>query len=96
MDLVIESAVAGVDRIIKGSRKEWQHILGVRYRLDRVTQNGPVDIANIPDAFLIPGSDQEQESLLLGYEATKTISDNRVNPPRGYKQSYKIQLGSQS
>jgi translocation and assembly module TamA len=96
MDLVIESAVAGVDRIIKGSRKEWQHILGVRYRLDRVTQNGPVDIANIPDAFLIPGSDQEQESLLLGYEATKTISDNRVNPTRGYKQSYKIQLGSQS
>ncbi|MDR0236012.1 BamA/TamA family outer membrane protein [Acinetobacter sp.] len=96
MDLVIESAVAGVDRIIKGSRKEWQHILGVRYRLDRVTQNGPVDIANIPDAFLIPGSDQEQQSLLLGYEATKTTSDNRVNPTRGYKQSYKIQLGSQS
>lgn len=96
MDLVIESAVVGVDRIIKGSRKEWQHILGVRYRLDRVTQNGPVDIANIPDAFLIPGSDQEQQSLLLGYEATKTTSDNRVNPTRGYKQSYKIQLGSQS
>ena len=96
MDLVIESAVAGVDRIIKGSRKEWQHILGVRYRLDRVTQNGPVDIANIPDAFLIPGSNQEQQSLLLGYEATKTTSDNRINPTRGYKQSYKIQLGSQS
>ncbi len=96
MDLVIESAVAGVDRIIKGSRKEWQHIFGVRYRLDRVTQNGPVDLSNIPDAFLIPGSNQEQQSLLLGYEATKTTSDNRVNPTRGYKQSYKIQFGSES
>ncbi|RZG82410.1 outer membrane protein assembly factor [Acinetobacter sp. WCHAc060033] len=96
MDLVIESAVAGVDRIIKGSRREWQHILGVRYRLDRVTQDGPVDISNIPDAFLIPGSNQEQQSLLLGYEATKTTSDNRINPTRGYKQSYKIQLGSGS
>lgn len=97
LDLVIESAVAGVDRIIKGSRKEWQHILGVRYRLDRVTQNGAVDdIADIPDAFLIPGSNQQQQSLLLGYQATKTTSDNRVNPTQGFKQSYKIQLGSES
>ena len=97
LGLVIESAVAGVDRIIKGSRKEWQHILGVRYRLDRVTQNGAVDdIADIPDAFLIPGSNQQQQSLLLGYQATKTTSDNRVNPTQGFKQSYKIQLGSES
>lgn len=96
LDLVIESAVAGVDRVIKGSRKEWQHIFGVRYRLDRITQNGVVDVDDIPDAFLIPGSNEEQESLLFGYEATKTTSDNRVNPTRGFKQSYKIQMGSES
>ncbi|OTG83037.1 autotransporter assembly complex protein TamA [Acinetobacter sp. ANC 4648] len=96
LSLVIESAVAGVDRIIKGSRKEWQHIIGVRYRLDRITQQGITDISNIPDAFLIPGAQPQQQSLLLGYETTKTSSDNRLNPTRGFKQSYKVQLGSES
>ncbi len=96
LSLVIESAVAGADRIIKGSRKEWQHIFGVRYRLDRVTQNGNVDIANIPDAFVIPGAQAQQQALLLGYQASKTNSDNRVNPTQGFKQTYKIQLGSES
>lgn len=96
MNLVIESAVAGADRIIKGSRKEWQHVLGVRYRLDSVTQSGVIDLDEIPDAFLIPGANQEQQSLLLGYEASKTSSDNRLNPTQGFKQSYKVQLGSES
>lgn len=96
MNLVIESAVAGADRIIKGSRKEWQHVFGLRYRLDRVTQSGIVDIDKIPEAFLAPGANQEQESLLVGYEASKTSSDNRLNPTRGFKQSYKVQLGSES
>ncbi|MFC2995213.1 autotransporter assembly complex family protein [Acinetobacter sichuanensis] len=96
MSLVIESAVAGADRIIKGSRKDWQHVFGVRYRLDRVTQSGLVDLENIPDAFLIPGANQEQESLLLGYETSKTTSDNRLNPTQGFKQSYKVQVGSSS
>ncbi|MEG0481481.1 MAG: autotransporter assembly complex family protein [Acinetobacter sp.] len=96
LDLTIESAVAGVDRIIKGSRKEWQHIFGVRYRLDRLNQTGVVDVDDIPDAFLVPGSNEVQQSLLFGYEATKTDSDNRVNPTRGFKQSYKIQMGSES
>lgn len=96
MNLVIESAVAGADRIIKGSRKEWQHVFGLRYRLDRVTQSGIVDIDKIPEAFLVPGANQEQESLLVGYEASKTSSDNRLNPTRGFKQSYKVQLGSES
>ena len=94
LSLVIESAVAGVDRIIKSSRRDWQHIFGVRYRLDRITQQGIPDISNIPDAFLIPGAQPQQQSLLLGYETTKTNSDNRLNPTRGFKQSYKIQLGS--
>ena len=96
LSLVIESAVAGVDRIIKSSRKDWQHIFGVRYRLDRITQQGVVDVADIPDAFLIPGAQPQQQSLLLGYETTKTNSDNRLNPTRGFKQNYKIQLGSEA
>lgn len=100
LDLVVESAVVGADRIIKGARKDWQHIIGLRYRLDRVTVQGDlnadVNIKDIPDAFLAPGASTEQQSLLFGYEATKTNSDNRINPTRGFKQNYKIQLGSKS
>lgn len=100
LGLIVESAVAGADRIIKGSRKEWQHVIGLRYRLDRVGVDGNVEgdinFDDIPDAFLAPGANTEQQSLLFGYEATKTISDNRVNPTRGFKQNYKIQLGSKN
>ena len=100
LDLVVESAVLGADRIIKGARKDWQHIIGLRYRLDRVSVDGnldaPIAIEDIPDAFLAPNASTEQQSLLFGYEATKTISDNRLNPTRGFKQNYKIELGSKS
>ncbi len=96
MSLVIESAVLGADRIIKGARMDWQHIFGVRYRLDRVTQQGVIDNSEIPDAFVIPGARPEQESLLMGYEVSKTLADQRINPTRGFKQSYKIELGSRS
>lgn len=100
LDLIVESAVLGADRIIKGTRKDWQHIIGLRYRLDRVSVDGNLDAAiaieDIPDAFLAPNASTEQQSLLFGYEATKTISDNRINPTRGFKQNYKIELGSEN
>lgn len=96
MSLVIESAVLGADRIVKGAQMDWQHIFGVRYRLDRVTQQGVIDNSNIPDAFLIPGAQPEQESLLVGYEVSKTLTDQRLNPSRGFKQTYKLELGSSS
>ncbi|TCM66485.1 autotransporter secretion outer membrane protein TamA [Acinetobacter calcoaceticus] len=95
LDLVTESAVLGADRIIKGSRKDWQHVFGVRYRLDSVTQKGQ---GKIPDKdvpkFLIPGAQPEQQALLMGYEISKTNSNQRLNPSRGFKQSYKVELGS--
>ncbi len=94
MNLVIESAVLGADRIIKGSRRDWQHIFGVRYRLDRVTQRGEVDVDKFPDAFLVPGAEPEQEALLFGYEISKTNSNNRLNPTRGFRQTYKIEAAS--
>lgn len=93
-DLTIESAVLGADRIIKASRKEWQHVFGVRYRLDRMTRNGDIANTDIPDGFLIPGAEPTQQALLFGYEVSKTISNNKVNPTQGFKQSYKIELGS--
>ena len=91
--LMIESAVAGVDRIIKRPRGSWQHTFGLRYRLDRLTQNGVVDSGEIPDTFLA-NSNEQQQSLLLGYEVARTTSDKRVNPGKGFMQTYKVELGS--
>lgn len=93
--LMIESAVAGVDRIIKRPRGNWQHTFGMRYRLDRITQDGVLDSEEIPDAFLA-NTNEQQQSLLLGYEVSRTTSDKRVNPGKGFKQTYKVELGSES
>ncbi|MDN5512383.1 autotransporter assembly complex family protein [Acinetobacter sp.] len=93
--LQIESAVAGVDRIIKKPRGSWQHTFGLRYRLDQLTQNGEIAASEIPDTFLA-NSNEQQQSLLFGYEASRTTSDKRVNPGKGFKQTYKVELGSES
>ena len=93
--LMIESAVAGVDRIIKRPRGSWQHTFGMRYRLDRITQDGVLDAEEIPDAFLA-NTNEQQQSLLFGYEVARTTSDKRVNPGKGFKQTYKVELGSES
>lgn len=93
--LLIESAVLGADRIIKNPRGSWQHIMGVRYRLDRLTGQGVFNVDDIPDSFLGTGN-REQESLLFGYEISRIDSDKRVNPTRGFKQIYKVEVGSDS
>lgn len=93
--LMIESAVAGVDRIIKKPRGSWQHTFGLRYRLDRITQDGVLDSGKIPDAF-IANSNEQQQSLLFGYEVARTTSDKRVNPGKGFRQTYKVELGSET
>ena len=96
VNLLIESAVAGADRIIKNPRGQWQQTYGLRYRLDRITENGlaAVDIDKIPEAFLVNANSQQQ-SLLMGYEVSRTDTDKRVNPTVGFKQTYKVELGSE-
>lgn len=94
--LIIESAVLGADRIIKNPRGSWQHTFGTRYRLDRLTEKGIVGEDTSKDTWAQFLSRPEQESLLFGYEASKTISDRRVNPSKGFKQTYKAEVGSES
>lgn len=94
VNLLIESAVAGADRIIKNPRGSWQHAFGLRYRLDRITNDGLNPADDIPDAFLV-NTNNEQQSLLVGYEISRTDSDKRVNPSKGIKQTYKVELGSE-
>ncbi|ANF81898.1 hypothetical protein A3K93_06630 [Acinetobacter sp. NCu2D-2] len=93
--LTIESAVLGADRVIKNPRGNWQHTYGVRYRLDRLNQDGWAYVEDIPDAFLMSGNDNQQ-SLLFGYEISRTDSDKRVNPTKGFKQTYKVEVGSEN
>ena len=93
-NLLIESAVLGVDRIIKNPRGSWQHIIGVRYRLDRLTSEGINNLDDIPDLFLGTGNPQ-QESLLFGYEISRLDTNKRVNPTKGFKQTYKIEAGTE-
>jgi translocation and assembly module TamA len=93
--LMIESAVMGADRVIKNPRGSWQHAFGLRYRLDRITQDGLVDFDQIPEAFLA-NKNEQQESLLFGYEVSRITSDKRVNPSKGFKQTYKVEFGSET
>ena len=96
VNLLVESAVLGGERVIKNPLGDWQHTFGLRYRLDRLTKKGDVNVDELPDAFKVSGIDSEQESLLLGYEASKTNTNTRLNPTRGFKQTYKVELGTES
>lgn len=96
INLLVESAVLGGERVIKNPLGDWQHIFGVRYRLDRLTPKGDIDINELPDAFKVSGIDSEQESLLFGYEISKTNSNSRLNPTIGFKQTYKLEMGTES
>lgn len=95
MSLVSESAVAGAEYLMKSNRFDaWQHALGLRYRLDRLHVNGNVPITDIPQEFLAVRGADTQQSLLLSYKASKIYADSAVNPVQGFKQHYKIELGS--
>ncbi len=95
VNLVTEALVVGGERVIKNPLgADWQQTYGLRYRLDRLTQKGITDLSLIPDEFRALGT--EQQSLLISYETSKTDSDNPVNPTIGFKQSYKLSLGSES
>ena len=96
INLLVESAVVGGERVIKKPLGNWQHIYGMRYRLDRLTKKGEVDVADLPDAFKATGTNSEQQSLLLSYEASKTNTNMRLNPTKGFKQTYKVEFGSES
>ncbi|MDF2416699.1 BamA/TamA family outer membrane protein [Acinetobacter beijerinckii] len=96
INLLVESAVLGGERVIKNPLGDWQHTMGLRYRLDRLTKQGDIDVNDLPDAFRVSGIDSEQESLLFGYELSKTNSNSRLNPTKGFKQTYKVELGTES
>ena len=96
VELNIESAVVGAERTIKRPMGQWQHNMSVRYRLDRIDATGNVDPDDMPDAFRVVSTDPEQESLLFGYEISRTDQNNYVNPTKGFRQFYRAEVGSES
>lgn len=96
MSLTTQSAVLGADHVVRNPFGSWQHTYGVRYRLDKIDQIGDVNASDVPDAFLRPGSNPQQQSLLVGYQLSRTDGNDPVNPVKGFKQNYKLQLGSKS
>ncbi|OTG88308.1 hypothetical protein B9T31_01975 [Acinetobacter sp. ANC 4558] len=94
-NLMIETGVAGIDRVIKNPRGSWQHTWSTRYRLDRLTEKGIFNKDDIPDWFLA-NTKPQQESLLFGYEISRIDADKRVNPTKGISQNYKVELGSKN
>ena len=96
VELEIESAIFGAERIIKRRLTDWQHNFSLRYRLDRIDTKGLVDSNDLPDAFRIITDSPEQQSLLVGYEASKLSQNTPVNPTQGFRQFYRIDVGSES
>lgn len=96
VELNIESAVVGAERTIKRPMGQWQHNMSVRYRLDRIDATGNVDPDDMPDAFRVVSTDPEQESLLFGYEISRTDQNNYVNPTKGFRQFYRAEVGLES
>ncbi|MFT4020973.1 MAG: autotransporter assembly complex family protein [Acinetobacter sp.] len=96
MSLTTQTAVVGAERVIRNPLGKWQQTYGLRYRLDQIKQVGEVDVDDVPDAFLKPGSNPQQKALLASYQLSRTDSNDPVNPTKGFSQSYKIQLGSES
>lgn len=96
VELDTESAIVGAERTIKKPMGNWQQNMSVRYRLDRMEATGDIDADDIPDAFRVVSDDPEQESLLFGYELSRTDQNNYVNPTKGFRQFYRVEVGSES
>lgn len=95
MSLVTESAVLGADYTRKTNRKDsWQHDIGLRYRLDRLSINGNVDPSYIPPSFVVVYGTDTQQSLLLSYKTSRLYANSILNITQGFKQSYKVEVGS--
>ncbi len=73
VSLLTESAVFGGERVIKKPLGDWQHTIGVRYRLDRLTQKGNVDISELPDALKLPLQSKKRYCLVMKHLKLQVI-----------------------
>lgn len=73
----------------------WNRTYSLRYRLDELQTQAPSETwQDLPVDFI--NGNPRQEALLAGFALHKTVSDNQVNPMRGYRQQYSIEAGADS
>lgn len=97
LGLMINTATVGVERAIKPAGNEWQHTISARYRLDQLERNEDnINQADLPAPFNLQSSRFDQEALLFGYGLSKTYTVGRLDPTRGFRQFYQLELGSSS
>lgn len=71
----------------------WNRTYSLRYRLDKLeTQAPPETWQDLPVDFV--NGKPSQEALLAGVAVHKMVADNLVNPMRGYRQRYSLEVGS--
>lgn len=80
--------------IARNVRREtgWNRTYSLRYRMDKLNLNdGVYDIEELPPPFNNTASDANQQALLFGYGISRVITNNSLNPTKGYSQRYSIE-----
>lgn len=71
----------------------WNRSYSLRYRLDKLETSAPDELLKDLPVRFIDGK-PTQEALLAGVVLSKTNTDNPVNPMRGYRQRYSLEVGA--
>lgn len=91
-DLSTKTLKAALARNIR-RENGWNRSYSVRYRLDELeTGVDDTDLDDLPIRFT--SSKPKQRALLFGYGINKTNVDSAINPTRGMRQYYAIEVGA--
>lgn len=91
-DLSTRTLEQGVSRNII-TKNGWNRTYSLRYRMDELESKAPEETwQDLPVDYAAGGV--SQEALLAGVALNKTVADDLVNPMRGYRQYYSLEVGS--
>lgn len=91
-DLSTRTLEQGISRNII-TKNGWNRTYSLRYRMDELESKAPQDTwQDLPVDYVAGGV--SQEALLVGVALNKTVADDLVNPMRGYRQYYSLEVGS--
>jgi translocation and assembly module TamA len=97
LDLETQAITFGVERSIRPSADGWQRTLSLRYRIDQLKNNFVgMDVSNLPEPFNVQGVSTTQQALLAGYALNKVKTYGGLDPSRGLRQYYQIEVGSET
>lgn len=92
-DLSARTLEQGISRNIINKDGGWNKSYTLRYRLDELETSAPPETWEDLPVNFVDGK-PTQEVLLAGVAFHKTDADNLVNPLRGFRQSYALEVGA--